>query len=235
MTNLGRGRSYITYTEHNTVIKRTVDGWEPHHMSQHPDVFVPVLKIERLNFTMPRYDQAEITNLIEAAELLKILWIEKWRWQMPGWNRQLRAHLTQQNVKHSLGFNALWLESLVRSVNHDLPYPCKIHGDPTLANLLVGPDGPRWIDPLTRPYIPGDPHVDLGKLYQSCAGYERVLQGERPVINTHLMNLLAKNLNLNSNLGLAWCRVHFIRLLPYQYEDARPRMIELLRSIPESI
>ena len=199
-------------------------------------MFVPILRQDRLSFTMPRYEQAEEEHLLEAAQLLRIMWQEPWSWQPPGWNTGLRNHLKHQVIKFNLPLNLEWVDAAAVATNVWAGKPAKIHGDPTLANLVVGPDGPRWIDPLNRPYIPGDPHVDLGKLYQSCMGYEQVLQGTwPPSINKGLMRCLADTLNLSATLGLVWCKVHFIRLLPYQYDDQRSKMIDLMGSIPETV
>jgi hypothetical protein len=56
---------------------------------------------------------------------------------------------------------------------------CRIHGDSTLANVMLRHREVVLIDPLAPEgrYIPSYDDVDFGKLLQSCLGWESILQG----------------------------------------------------------
>ena len=242
MSPLGRGRSHLSFDQH-TVTKHVTNAWEPLYMRRFPDVFVEVHDIKHLSFTMKRLqepDYNEPHTLLEASSSLKLLWNTPWRGSDKDWREKLRTHL------YDLGFVAKpHIDDLIQLLP-DVNEPVLIHGDPTLANLLQGPDGYFWIDPLLRAYIPGDPHVDLGKMFQSCLGYEQVLLGNHPLLVTKteitqqrkLMHDLANLHQLDYNIGLTWCVVHFIRLIPYQVEKDRDvfgsYMIALLNEVLSS-
>ena len=66
-------------------------------------------------------------------------------------------------------------------------------------------------------------------------GYEDVLQGREPRVRKDLMRRLALDLDLDSHLGLAWCRIHFVRLLPWQLPADRPALKQLFLQIPEEL
>jgi hypothetical protein len=114
------------------------------------------------------------------------------------------------------------------------PSPARrIHGDATLANLLYDSARLRWIwcDPLDRPYIPGDPLVDLGKMLQSCWSYERVLvDGAKPMLDEQMAaSVLESGCEADRPCAaMAWCYVHLIRLLPYQSSAVAKHFVEVL-------
>jgi len=175
------------------------------------------------SFTMPRMFPSTVekrrTALMAGADKLKLLW------QQPvsqldhiGWRGRLHAHLRKiqqrfpQYVPKGIELLAQHLPDTARHVH--------IHGDPTLANLIHNEhDEWFWIDPLHRDFIPGDPHVDLGKMMQSCMGYEDVLVGRVPSrIDRELAKQLAFHCNLDITLGYQWLKIHIVRLIPYQEE-----------------
>jgi hypothetical protein len=227
--NLGRGHSHLSFSPF-TVTKRVANAWEPLYMRRFPDVFVEVQDIKYLSFTMRRLrepDYADVSVLLEAARSLKTLWNTPWSGSKKEWRELLRTHLIHINV-----ISDAQVDALIAKLP-DVKYPVLIHGDPTLANLLQGIASNEyyWIDPLLRSYIPGDPHVDLGKMFQSCMGYEAILLGREPVSHDTFMHDLADRFDLDHDLGLTWCAVHFVRLIPYQLPLDKPTFSTLLQSL----
>jgi hypothetical protein len=202
---------------------------EPELMMFFPDVFVPILSIgdgDPTVFTMPlcrepHIEQRRFVALSEGIPKLRLLWGVS---RMPRvfWKSELHSHLFAQILKHKLNVNPnLVLNTL--DCLPDIDPGSTIHGDATLANMVCmnGNDW-RWIDPLDRPYIPGDPHVDLGKMFQSCWDYELVLLGQKYAKFDHdQARQLAVIAGLDYHKALNWCIIHLIRLLPYQDERVR--------------
>jgi len=229
---MGRGRSHLRFDAH-TVTKKVVNAWEPLFMRRFPEVFVEVKDIKHHEFTMVRLnepDYLEPRALLEASSSLKTLWNTPWRGSDKDWREKLRAHLKNLRIITDAEVDALI------SQLRDVEKPCWIHGDPTLANLLQSSNGYHWIDPLLREYIPGDPHVDLGKMYQSCLGYEQVLLNKPSAVGTlsrdpELLDDIAELYSLDRDLGLAWCAVHYLRLMPYQEEKDKTIFHTILRAL----
>lgn len=204
-------------------------------MRSHPEVFVPVTAYSASHFTMPRYMPAtEENQLVSASDLLFThLWTKPEHNTSRLWPNFLKDHLQEQIQRHLLCVDVRKTIKLVQMIgdrrDEHKPY-VTIHGDPTLANLLRRPDGGMcWIDPLQRNYIPGDPHVDLGKLYQSCVGYEHFLTSGKPLSDfTWLMGGLANQYNLSLVTGVMWLAIHLVRLLPYQPSALRPEFEQLV-------
>lgn len=236
--DFGRGKSKVLFFG-NTVQKLVTDQWEPMYMGSLPDIFVSVVGRDEKSFTMLRGIPGEPRNrreaLLDAAPRLRYLWHRPWDTQDVDWRLRLRAHLFTVISRYHLDISMVTTDHLVRMIP-DVVNPRLIHGDPTLANCVWDPRklGWFWIDPLTRSYIPGDPHVDFGKLLQSCFGYEDILLGyANPAWDTGLMRDLATKLDLNLSRGVLWYLVHLIRLLPYQDLGVRPhfeRQFKLLWS-----
>lgn len=227
MPYLGRGGSAITILE-DKVIKVAM-AWEPGFMAEHPMVFVPIIGVEhhpsgnpnQVIYAMPRLIEpnveADLTVALTAGlQRLRTLWLKPAPLK-PNWRSYLAAHLEAVVVQNKLGVNIRKLDDVIRRLP-DETHPCEIHGDPTLANILKNEEGEWWwIDPMSRRYIPNDPHVDLGKLFQSCFEYERVLLGETNPTFHHLLSFdLADRANLDWQTGMLWCLIHMVRLLPYQ-------------------
>lgn len=240
MNHLGRGGHSIQFLN-GRVIKTGVPHEEPLFMEAHPDVFVPVLQIYACNaahtkyeYVMPAFEQPNPQLFLSEAMMsgldkLRMLWERQPHKSLSHiadkthWRRQLLNHVGGIISQHSVVvpdgiFQHVWR----------LPNPQRwvaIHGDPTYANIVRHPISQdwRWLDPLNRPYIPDDPHVDLGKLFQSCGGYESIITGEQKTVknNTELMRHLARRAGLSLEVGLMWYVVHIVRLLPYQTTDVR--------------
>lgn len=236
---LGRGLKMRLSMDEKTVTK-VVSGHERHQpfvMRQFPNVFCPVLKIselaEHVSYQMPRLQHAPFEHLdvalLTASPYLEELWARVGVPPLPTWQETLAARLRTNLAEYGEGLHVDTTALVAQLVVQEAP--CVIHGDPTFANLLH--DGTRyyWIDPLTRPFIPGDPHVDLGKLFQSCFGYEYVLVDREPVARLELCHMLATHLNLDGRLGYYWCLVHFIRLLPYQLPHQRRTFLTWTRML----
>jgi hypothetical protein len=225
---LGRGRGHLIFYA-NCVLK-TSPRKEPLFMNEFPSVFVPVSEIgdgDPTKFRMPLYepshpDQIE-KALLSGLQKLKLLWAVPRFHPKLDWRKKLHEHLLRQNELHNLGIAPRYIGALVQSLPMSNEQ-CLIHGDSTLANLVYGQNDWWWIDPLDRDYIPGDPYVDLGKMYQSCWNYESILLGSSSTkFNMPLAMKLIKEAGLDIQGVYGWCLVHLIRLLPYQ--DQRVRYI----------
>jgi len=226
--SLGRGSGRIRF--YNDKVVKTTDASEFLLVSAVPEVFVDVISFDRkdertVEYTMPLLEPVNVDRdgeaaLVLGAEKLKALWSKRGPVTPCNWKSALLDHLMSQRSRHNLDVDPALISYSIEKVSPTGNGPLQqIHGDPTLANLLYdGVKGWVWCDPLVRTFIPGDPHVDLGKMYQSCWGYERILQGslQRPCPNTRLMSELAHATNLNVINGLWWAVIHFIRALPYQ-------------------
>jgi hypothetical protein len=127
----------------------------------------------------------------------------------PGWRDRLIEHLRRV-------YPSRQLIDRVGALSAEDP-ACWVHGDATVANLVRLPwGGVRWIDPLARAYVPGDPRVDLGKMLQSCWGYEAVLRGERPRWDSDLVDVVLDGLTIRDvEVTTSWLLVHLARLLRY--------------------
>jgi hypothetical protein len=233
---LGRSGSNLVFRP-ATVVKTVTDINEPVQMILRPDTYVAVLDMiveptGEATYIMPRMNHGgdDPWALIEASKKLWSLW-STWR-ELPtthDWRSILQSHLSK--ITHSPSLAMSMVGRLPNVPKHEV----FIHGDPTLANLIRGSNF-YWIDPLIRSYIPGDPHVDLGKMFQSCWGYERCLTDEKfmPIFDQQLAVQLADSYGLNYDHGWAWCAVHIARLLRYQEQrvaDAFGRVLCSMCSI----
>lgn len=120
----------------------------------------------------------------------------------------------------------MWeLHTLIMSVTWmDLPQ-CLTHGDPTFCNaLFIDVDKPVLCDPLpsviTR--LPDVRAMDLGKLLQSCFGFESIVYGWRYSVqpNAQWVRALCENEN-EWHAAIACGALHVLRLLPYVSPDLR--------------
>jgi hypothetical protein len=219
---LGRGKNQFVCTQ-TKVIKLSASIEEAEFMQTHTEVFVPVHSIDPL--TMARWDECNHFEPREALSAgLDLLHKHLWTIEAPSlhWRDPLHTHMHNIFTKYTFKFPFLKLQDVVHGLHCEVRAPyCLIHGDATAANLLRAP-GPlhyRWIDPLHRHYIPGDPHVDLGKMFQSCWGYERILLGANQfTFDESLAHELCNRVDLSYDLAWKWHIIHLIRLLPYQDE-----------------
>lgn len=208
---------------------------EAKFMKEHPNVFIPILQIRDDSFDMPLWKSPKIPldssqALLSGLTRLELLWEkESGTSLLPQWRDALSVHLNKYVEAYSLQVNPNLVSFLVMSI----PEPQKnvvIHGDPTLANILwdgFDYENWRWIDPLHRYYIPNDSAVDVGKMFQSCLGYEEVLLGQIPTFNFRLMEKISERSKVELRFGIRWAMIHIIRLLPYQ----RPADREIFEGI----
>lgn len=247
---LGRGNNQFIFTQEK-VIKLSASKEEAEFMKTHDDVFVPVLATNPL--TMYRWEEhtGEETKraLFVGLKLLRLLWHQDGKTN-PEWHHLLRHHLQDLYYRHRqrLVYPKWQIDELVMRVKFGYDNGVKsrvIHGDPTAANLLRAPMSMRkprynydyrWIDPLHRPYIPGDAHVDLGKMFQSCWGYEDILRGSTTAtFDKVLAKDLAAEVGMNFNLAYDWATIHLMRLLPYQEERVHNIFCDVLNEIFEEL
>ena len=91
-----------------------------------------------------------------------------------------------------------------------------IHGDPTLANLMIRSNG-EWVltDPMPRltyrQEIPNRVEVDLGKLLQSAVGWERMLGYESSCWDQPdlVLRTLSRDMRMKTML---WGAIHLYRV-----------------------
>lgn len=113
-----------------------------------------------------------------------------------------------------------------------VPYP--IHGDPTLANVMIrkqpAVDGvvPASeciviCDPIApRGKIPAHYTVDIGKMLQSAIGWETHLYGLHIPRDQCVSAVLGDSPQLlEVQRSWFWCMVHLIRILPYVHRHSR--------------
>lgn len=222
-SGLGRGNSTIKIG--SRWVDKIDSRFQPYYMRRFPDVFAEVISIEdmaddRASFRMPRLRPPDPATELGAAlggalRRLELLWGQRELFQQPPWKDLLWRHL--RGIWSNLGSVTTLVDSL--------PEPkrtCPIHGDATLANTLWDRrrNGWVWIDPLDRAYIPHDPLVDLGKIAQSCWGYERILLGEtdEPWFDYPTMAWILSHTadEYDYEHVRSWCFVHIMRLIPYQ-------------------
>lgn len=123
-----------------------------------------------------------------------------------------------------------WLDPLL-AWSHDSPwitplltrvYPTEpldgysmIHGDPTLANVMLRDSTMIVTDPMPRtshrPEIPSRKAVDVGKILQSAAGWESI-QGCSAPLRDHGEILDSLGRNSLTNESLLWAAIHTARL-----------------------
>lgn len=117
--------------------------------------------------------------------------------------------------------DAQWLmghEDKIRAV--------RVHGDPTFENVMRRDNDLVLIDPIPgRYYAPDIMAVDLGKILQSCCGYEAMLAGDDVVGDPEvdwLLDFSRWDVALAKWFGL----VHVCRFLPYLSEELQEKMRE---------
>lgn len=113
--------------------------------------------------------------------------------------------------------NAPWLLAWIERCYPSEPtsgYSC-IHGDPTLANLMMRHGKCILTDPMPRlayrREIPNRKEVDHGKIIQSCVGWENMLGCEHAFDNQEdlFLNWIKPS---ERPLALLWAAIHLARL-----------------------
>lgn len=102
----------------------------------------------------------------------------------------------------------------------------RVHGDPTFENVMRRGDDLVLIDPIPgRSYAPDILGVDLGKILQSCCGYEAVLAGDAVVAEPDI-SWLADFEPVDRDLAILFGLIHVCRFMPYLPVDMRIKMRE---------
>ena len=244
---LGRGSGRVTIEQH--LVRKQVSGddvLEPLFMGSFSPAFARVLDVEvrpdlgsnTLVYIMPRYRVPNVERdgesiVIDGMRVLShFVWSAEAAHGEEDWRGLLVTHLEEQVKKHDLALDPLKVTRWVGNLPPTLEPRRYVHGDATLANMVYDDHrGWVWVDPLQRPYVPCDVRVDLGKVFQTCWGYERVLLGlqEKPRLNERLAHDVVRHSTLDYDDIMRWCVVHLIRLLPYQEPRVRKVFEELLR------
>lgn len=190
---------------------------------QHLDsAFAPSVVVRGTRL-MLRGRPATLADLPAARDLLRErLWdrpAHAWNF---GWKTELLAHLARVYPSARLLDRVAALPPVNRHV--------RVHGDATVANLVRYPVlGVRWIDPLWRSYIPGDPLVDVGKCLQSVYGYEDALTGKPLVYHSLIAGAILHGLTTEERwIARTWLMIHCARLLRYHTKDVADKFHELL-------
>jgi len=227
---LGRSSGILLF-EGDVVTKTTIETLQPVYMRQFPGVFAPVNAIApvlttplQVAFEMPRLAQVSDPLFLKSGiGVLQNLWAAPKLGYESDWRRKLRDHLLFQRQEHGLEVSEDFILKLAKFA-YVAGDPCHIHGDATVSNLLYDVANSRWcwIDPISRPFIPSSRVVDVGKMLQSCWGYEAVLERRGlPALNNDLAVELCSLSKVPYNEAMRWCAIHLIRLLPYQEPEVR--------------
>lgn len=137
-------------------------------------------------------------------------------------------------IPAEIGSLALRMEQRVRW--DDVPR-CLTHGDPTFANTMHSEDGLVLTDPLpSSDLVPDIRAKDLGKLLQSCVGYERDILGWEYLTAPDPLWVWGLCQDENEWQAAKYCGVmHIMRLMPYvaRAGEAREWAIEAARAIAD--
>ena len=109
--------------------------------------------------------------------VLDILQNMVWTWAADSTNDKWRTEIRSWTQEY-----APWIPDWLKTEATTLDMVCRMHGDPTLSNVLFRKQRPMENDQLligdpipSRPCVPSSHLVDYGKLIQSCMGWEHVL------------------------------------------------------------
>ena len=108
---------------------------------------------------------------------------------------------------------------------------CLTHGDPTFDNVMIRESTGEivLVDPIPATLVNPDMwSVDIGKILQSCLGWESARYLDPSQLFTvgpqHLHTTLLKRFDITDNEWAAsvfWCVVHLLRTLPYVSDSIR--------------
>ena len=253
--SVGASGAEIEFTDEGTVIKRDNEHadrlMDQCRMMQEigPPVFPriigasPALVLPYFSYEMEELDPLEWTGkraeggiIWEMIQVLTLVWgqytqmklgdvlkIEHAEYMLPRWGPYHR-HMER------------WLGTLI-----DLHVTCvnRIHGDPTVENVMQRDGRVVLIDPLpANVYIPAIISVDLGKMLQSIFGYEALLRPGEPgldpkdrmALGDALTGVFTKGDELVARYFLC---VHIARLIPYQPVHKRYIFWDMLTHVIE--
>lgn len=151
-------------------------------------------------------------------------------------NRKMSNLYVELNVPGDviIRLNDVWLD-----VNWGALHACLTHGDASFDNVMFRPSTGDLVlvDPLptliTGPAIPDLRCVDVGKVLQSCVGWEAVRYAnttERFEVKPTYVRSLLHDVDDNEwTASVFWCAVHLLRTLPYVDSAYRGGILELVR------
>lgn len=181
---------------------------------------------ERLSET---YFTAPVDMLCTMRATLETVWRQRLantaRYDYMDWESKLKEFCASKGVYVGSLINSLKLDEIMAGV----PYP--IHGDPTLANVLMRnnpavsgavPTSKSLVicDPIAPGgKIPAHYTVDIGKMLQSAIGWETVIYGlhiPREECIAAALGVRGRQPSLQEvQRAWFWCMVHLLRILPY--------------------
>lgn len=242
-SRFGRGNGHVKF-QGEVVVKTTSESFEPVFMGMfglaHAEILhCKTLPGDQVQFTMPRYIWPDLERDGESVicdglnTLGKCLWGEEppFERQNPNWRDALTEHLLERITTQGLELSKDKVQRFIGDLPEESERRHTIHGDATLANMVYDPvRGWIWVDPLVKPYVPWDRIVDLGKAFQTCWGYERVILGMQqfPELNERLAMDVVRRANVPYVDVMRWCIVHVMRLLPYQEPVIRDKFTHVV-------
>jgi len=156
----------------------------------------------------PLHDNSPELTLGKALVLLQTsVWIHSEPAQ--NWKPFFEEWASEQPVPVMDQMRALYSTDKLRNT--------RIHGDPTLSNMLFDSYGQVHIaDPIEpRGKMPGFISVDIGKLMQSVAGWEHLTIGA-PIFEAMAVQRFCSQFSTPHLVrGLFWLMIHALRILPY--------------------
>jgi hypothetical protein len=202
--------------------------------------------MERLQETDGSYwnDVNVVETVKEMKDLLtEHMWVDTLAAPLlyNGWLEKLTKAIISRMIKE--GFPSILIISIIAQISRlrELKLQvCETHGDPTFSNVMESRSGVMLItDPLPwyESYMPPLKAVDLGKILQSIAGYDRIINPElfpKLTVATEdaMLDVLFKNETFDTRKA-SWifCLIHYVRLLPYQKPELKPELIKILEGV----
>ncbi|MGB2791296.1 MAG: hypothetical protein WBC29_01965 [Candidatus Moraniibacteriota bacterium] len=194
-------------------------------LMDHTNFATPVVKdVTDEGYTMMRY--VEINRGITHGESLvqnMLTLLNEHIWSKPAnvhfieeaHTAKVRDLLNQADVSSDTGIK---LFDVFKKIDWGMQIACLTHGDPTLDNVMARRDGSLvLIDPIpaTRA-VPDLRCVDLGKILQSCVGFEKARYGKMEWASSPGTLWLSEIAGDNeARAAKYWCAVHLLRAIPY--------------------
>lgn len=109
---------------------------------------------------------------------------------------------------------------------------CLTHGDMTFENTMWLEERLVFIDPIPSGAIPDIRAVDLGKLLQSCMGWDRdfgKMRYEGSPSPDWVREICANDNEWKATI--ACCVLHFLRIFPYATDDEKERLRPIILEV----
>lgn len=113
-------------------------------------------------------------------------------------------------------FDSAFPCELIKEVYPESEYEsCLIHGDPTFANCMLRGEQLILIDPVpARVMLPSTKYLDYGKLLQSAAGWEHLLDSRYSKDMSRIDFVLSYLNPANHRKALFWAMINCARVYP---------------------